>query len=61
MALTLDDVDMDATKNKQLVISNPRDEAAIAAAELLRSTINLTKEGSALHSSIRAALGFHDA
>ena len=60
-ALTLDDVDMIAKQNKQPVISNPRDEAAKAAAELLRSTVNLTKEGSALHSSIRAALGFHDA
>ncbi len=61
VALTLDDVDQVATKNKQPVISDPRDEAAIAAAELLRNTVNLTKEGSALHRSIRAALGFHDA
>ncbi len=60
-ALTLDDVDLVATKNKQPVISNPRDEAAIDAAELLRNTVNLTKEGSALHSSIRVAIGFHDA
>ena len=35
--------------------------AGIAAANLLRESLSLTEEGSALHGSIRSALGLHEA
>jgi hypothetical protein len=36
-------------------------EAGIAASNLLRNSLDLTEEGSALHSCIKSALGLHDA
>jgi hypothetical protein len=41
--------------------SNLGNDAGQAAADLLRNSLGLTEEGSALHSSIKSALGFHDA
>ena len=36
-------------------------ETGQAAADLLRNSLGLTKEGSALHGTIKSALGFHEA
>ena len=33
----------------------------LAAADLLRNSLGLTEEGSALHDTIKSALGFHEA
>ena len=44
-----------------LLNSQVKNEAGIAAADLLRYSLGLTEEGIALHSSIKSALGLHDA
>ncbi len=41
--------------------SQVENEAGIVAADLLRNSLGLTEEGSALHSFIKSALGLHDA
>jgi hypothetical protein len=42
------------------VTSDMGNEAGQAAADLLRNSLGLTEEGSALHGTIKSALAFHD-
>ena len=41
--------------------SNLESDGVQAAADLLRNSLGLTEEGSALHGTIKSALGFHEA